>query len=58
MPLADLGVDAGDGRPGERDQRRSSTSPAARRGRGRQGVTDEGDGGAKLVEFLAAQKIV
>ncbi len=58
LSLADLGVEPGRGRPGggvDRGGRRSTARPPRQAGTV---VTDEGDGGVKLVEFLAGAKLV
>ena len=58
LSLADLGVDAGRGRPGRRLDRGRGRSPRARRAGAGKIVKDEGDGGAKLAEFLVAKKFI
>ena len=59
LSLADLGVDAGEvglaARPAQVRRASPGRPPQAASG---VKVTDEGDGGVKLVEFLAAEKFV
>ena len=57
LALADAGSKLPTSGLAGRVERASMTSPPARRG-GRRVVTDEGDGGVKLAEFLAAQKFI
>ena len=55
--LADLGIDAARGRPGRAPGPPWTPPPRARRARQGKIVTDEGDGGAQLAEFLAAAEV-
>ena len=55
--LADLGVDAGAVGLGGRGRRRESATKRPPRQAGVM-VTDEGDGGVKLAEFLASGKFI
>ena len=57
MSLADAGVDAVGGRTGQRGQRGASLDKRPPRQAGTV-VTDEGDGGGKAAEFLAARKFI
>ena len=54
---ADAGIDAAPGRTGHHRRRRSRSSDGPPRQAG-QIVKDEGDGGAKVAEFLASQKLI
>ncbi len=56
--LADLGVAGERRRPRRRLDHGGRRSPRARRGRPARSSTDEGDGGTKLVEYLAGAKLV
>ena len=57
LSLADLGIAATRSASPAPPARWSSTA-SARRAQGGNKVTDEGDGGAQLVEFLASEKFV
>ena len=56
LGLADAGIDAGRSASAAPPPR-WSTSPRRRRAKG-QIVTDEGDGGVKIAEFLASKKFI
>ena len=56
--LADAGIDAGAGGAGRGAWTRWSSSPTRRRAQAGTIVKDEGDGGVKVAEFLAAKKFI
>ena len=58
VTVADLGIDAGQVGPGQRDQRGGRHRPPRPPRQAGQIVKDEGDGGVKIAEFLAAQKLL